>query len=99
MVYNPIKLDILNAAAEGSTVTIDSLLEQKALTKSTKIPLNKIVGGGELTAKGLTVQMHAFTESARTAIEGNGGETQSGACGAHVLRPAVTRATVTSMAS
>jgi len=73
VIYNPIKLDILNAAAEGSTVTINSLLEQKALTKSTQCPLNKIVGGGELTAKGLTVQMHAFTESARTAIEGNGG--------------------------
>lgn len=73
VVYNPIKLETLNAAAEGSTVTIESLLEQKALTKSTKIPLNKIVGGGELTAKGLTVQMHAFTSSAREAIEGNGG--------------------------
>eukprot|EP00619_Florenciella_sp_RCC1007_P007496 CAMPEP_0205912356 /NCGR_PEP_ID=MMETSP1325-20131115/5784_1 /ASSEMBLY_ACC=CAM_ASM_000708 /TAXON_ID=236786 /ORGANISM="Florenciella sp., Strain RCC1007" /LENGTH=187 /DNA_ID=CAMNT_0053279041 /DNA_START=21 /DNA_END=584 /DNA_ORIENTATION=+ len=73
VIYNPIKLDVLNAAAEGSTVTIESLLEQKALTKSTKVPLNKIVGGGELTAKGLTVQMHAFTASAREAIEGNGG--------------------------
>jgi ribosomal protein L18E len=33
-----------------------------------------VVGGGDaLTAKGLTVKAHAFTASARAAIEGNGG--------------------------
>ena len=30
-------------------------------------------GGDALTAKGLTVKAHAFTASARAAIEGNGG--------------------------
>ena len=69
--YNPVKLDSLNGAAEGSTVNFDSLLESKAVTKS-KYKLTKIVGG-ELTAKGLTVQAHAFTGSAREAIEGAGG--------------------------
>jgi len=31
------------------------------------------VGGSELTVKGLTVKAHAFTESAKAAIEANGG--------------------------
>ena len=32
-----------------------------------------MVGNGELTVKGLTVRAHAFTESAKAAIEANGG--------------------------
>lgn len=71
-VYNPIKLDLLNAVSEGSTVSFDSLLESKVLQKS-KLKIHKVVGGGELTVKGLTVQAHAFTQSARSAIEDNGG--------------------------
>jgi large subunit ribosomal protein L15 len=71
-IYNPVKVDALNGAAEGATVNFDSLLESKAVTKS-KYKLTKIVGGGELTTKGLTVQAHAFTGSAREAIEGAGG--------------------------
>lgn len=36
--------------------------------------LKKVVGGPEeYSAKGLTVKAHAFTESARAAIEGSGG--------------------------
>ena len=36
--------------------------------------LKKVVGGPEeFTAKGLTIKAHAFTASARAAIEGNGG--------------------------
>jgi hypothetical protein len=39
-----------------------------------RFKLKKVVGGGDaLTAKGLTVKAHAFTASARAAIEGNGG--------------------------
>lgn len=71
-IYNPVKLECLNNVAEGSTVNFDSLLESKAVTKS-KYKLTKIVGGGELTVKGLTVQAHAFTGSAKEAIEGAGG--------------------------
>ena len=36
--------------------------------------LKKVVSGTQAyTAKGLTVKAHAFTQSAREAIEGNGG--------------------------
>jgi len=35
--------------------------------------IHKVVGGGDLTAKGLTVKAHAFTASAKEAIEANGG--------------------------
>jgi len=37
------------------------------------VPLNQVVGGTEFSAKKLTVQAHAFTASAREAIEGAGG--------------------------
>lgn len=73
VVYNPIKLDLLNAVEEGSTVSFDSLFDSKVLQKS-KLKIHKVVGGGDLTVKGLTVQAHAFTETAREAIEGNGGK-------------------------
>mmetsp|Transcript_78781 Transcript_78781/g.228751 ORF Transcript_78781/g.228751 Transcript_78781/m.228751 type:complete len:228 (+) Transcript_78781:102-785(+) len=72
--YNLIKLDELNGAAPGSTVNFDSLFEAGAITKS-KVPYHKVVvGRGEFTAKDITVQAHAFTKSARAAIEGAGGK-------------------------
>lgn len=72
--YNLIKLDELNGVAAGSTVNFDSLLESKTVTKS-KYDVHKIVvGRNEFTAKDITVQAHAFTKSARAAIEGAGGK-------------------------
>ena len=71
--YNVIKLSELNGAAEGSTVNFESLFEANAITKS-KESIHKIVSGGDFTAKGITVQAHAFTKSAREAIEGAGGK-------------------------
>ena len=71
--YGIVKLNVLNAVPEGSTVDYESLQAQKLVSKS-KYALKKVVGGPEaLTAKGLTVKAHAFTETARSAIEGNGG--------------------------
>jgi len=71
--YGIVKLNVLNACAEGSTVDYASLQEQRLVSKS-KYTLKKVVGGPEdYTAKGLTVKAHAFTTSARAAIEGNGG--------------------------
>ena len=35
--------------------------------------IQKVVGGAELKVKGLKVNAHAFTESAKAAIEANGG--------------------------
>jgi len=71
--YGLIKLNILNGCAEGSTVDYTDLQAASLVSKS-KYKLKKVVGGPEaLTTKGLTVKAHAFTESARAAIEANGG--------------------------
>mmetsp|Transcript_7732 Transcript_7732/g.22723 ORF Transcript_7732/g.22723 Transcript_7732/m.22723 type:complete len:223 (-) Transcript_7732:310-978(-) len=73
-IYNVIKTDELNAAASGSTVNFDSLLETGSVTKS-KLGIHKVVVGGEdFVAENLTVQAHAFTKGAREAIEGKGGK-------------------------
>lgn len=73
-VFNLIKLDEINGAAEGSTVNFDSLLETGATTKA-KYGIHKVVVGREdFSAKGVTVQAHAFTKGARDAIEGSGGK-------------------------
>jgi len=71
--YGIVKLNVLNSVAEGSTVDYESLQESSLVSKS-KFKLKKVVGGPEeYTAKGLTVKAHAFTATARAAIEGNGG--------------------------
>jgi large subunit ribosomal protein L15 len=73
-IYNIIKLDQLNGAAAGATINFDSLIAEGATTKS-KFPIHKIVvGREEFTAKDITVQAHAFTKTARAAIEGAGGK-------------------------
>mmetsp|Transcript_13626 Transcript_13626/g.19061 ORF Transcript_13626/g.19061 Transcript_13626/m.19061 type:complete len:188 (-) Transcript_13626:30-593(-) len=73
-IYNPIKLDDLNGVAAGSTCNFESLLADSAVTKS-KLSIHKIVmGREEFTAKDITVQAHAFTKSAREAIEAAGGK-------------------------
>jgi large subunit ribosomal protein L15 len=75
-VYNPISTDVLQKVDAGSTVNFESLLENKLITKS-KYDIHKIVSGkntdGAISSN-LTVQAHAFTASARSAIEGAGGK-------------------------
>jgi len=72
--YNIIKLDQLNNVKTGSTCNFESLFEGKDVTKS-KFDTHKIVvGRNDYTNTGITVQAHAFTKSARTAIEGAGGK-------------------------
>lgn len=75
-IYNPISTDVLQKVDAGTTVTFDSLLESKLITKS-KYNIHKIVSGkntdGAISSN-LTVQAHAFTSSARSAIEGAGGK-------------------------
>jgi len=69
--YGIVKLNVLNTA--GDTVDYSSLQEAKLVSKS-KYTLKKVVSGpSEYTAKGQTVKAHAFTSSARAAIEANGG--------------------------
>mmetsp|Transcript_12000 Transcript_12000/g.18914 ORF Transcript_12000/g.18914 Transcript_12000/m.18914 type:complete len:228 (+) Transcript_12000:113-796(+) len=73
-IYNIIKLDQLNDVPSGSTCNFDSLFEANSVTK-TKYKVHKIVvGRDEFTAKDITVQAHAFTKSAREAIEAAGGK-------------------------
>jgi large subunit ribosomal protein L15 len=72
-IYNVISTDVLQSVVVGSTVSFDSLLEQKLITKS-KLNLNKMTMGKKVVpASNLTVQAHAFTVSAREAIEAAGG--------------------------
>lgn len=72
--YELIKLEKLNSVAEGSVVDFASLLEAGIVTKANKKrDIYKVLGGGELTVKNLTVKAHAFTESAKAAIEALGG--------------------------
>ena len=73
-VYELIKLAMLNEVDEGSTVDFAALVEKGIATKANKKrDIFKVVGGAELTVKGLTVRAHAFTASAKEAIEGQGG--------------------------
>lgn len=77
-IYNVISTDALAKASPGSTVSFESLFESKITTKS-KFDIHKIVSGKNGDAalpNGLTVQAHAFTQSARAAIEGAGGNCQ-----------------------
>merc|ERR1712204_107996 len=72
-IYGLVKLSMLNTQPEGSTVDYAALIESRAATKD-KFKLKKVVSSpGGLTVKGLTVKAHAFTSSAKAAIEENGG--------------------------
>lgn len=74
-VYELIKLDHLNKGTkDGESIDAAELLARHVLTKPNKgRKIYKVVGGEELTVKNLIVKAHAFTESARAAIENNGG--------------------------
>ncbi len=74
-IYNIIKLDELNNAKEGDVVNYSSLLESGDITKGkTKLPHKVVTGKQPFTAKGVTVQAHAFTASAKESIEAAGGK-------------------------
>lgn len=75
-IYNIIKLDQLNGAAAGETVNFDSLLAAGSITKSKQSIHKVVVGKNDFTAKDLTVQAHAFSASAKAAIEAAGGKCQ-----------------------
>jgi len=49
-------------------------LESKSITKANHDVHKIVVGRDEFTAKDITVQAHAFTKSARAAIEAAGGK-------------------------
>mmetsp|Transcript_31948 Transcript_31948/g.43623 ORF Transcript_31948/g.43623 Transcript_31948/m.43623 type:complete len:273 (+) Transcript_31948:63-881(+) len=84
-VYELIKLEMLNSFEDNSEVDFAQLLEKGIATKANKSrDIFKVVGGSNfgleeegvgsvLKAKNLVVKAHAFTESARAAIEAAGG--------------------------
>jgi len=76
-VFSLVQLPQLSGVAEGAEVDFDALLELGAVTKA-KQDIIKVVGGKageEVTIpKGIKVKAHAFTSSARSAIEAAGGE-------------------------
>jgi large subunit ribosomal protein L15 len=70
--YKPLNLDILQKLADDQKLTevTPEILKVNGLVS--KNDLIKILGRGELSAK-LTVKAHAFSASAKAAIEKNGG--------------------------
>jgi len=76
-IYNIIKLDELNGVSAGETVNYDTLFAAKAITKSKHGIHKVVVGKTDFTAKDVTVQAHAFTASAKAAIEAAGGKCQT----------------------
>ena len=83
--YEVIKLSMLNDCSDNETVDYKALIEKGITTKENKSRGRavggrkrqgpyKVLGGEELTTSGLTVRAHAFSESARAAIEGKGGK-------------------------
>ncbi|MCD8335763.1 MAG: 50S ribosomal protein L15 [Lachnospiraceae bacterium] len=68
-----INISELERFEDGTVVTIDTLLEN-GIIKSPKDGV-KVLGNGTLTKK-LTVQVNAFSEGAKTKIEGLGGKAE-----------------------
>jgi large subunit ribosomal protein L15 len=72
--YNGINLDTLQKLAEAkklSSIDFASLLESGLVSKRDRV---KILGRGELKSK-LDVKAHAFSATAKAAIEAKGGTT------------------------
>jgi large subunit ribosomal protein L15 len=71
--YQGVNLDVLQKLAEEKNLTVinrEVLIENGLVSKNDLI---KILGRGELKAK-LEVSAHAFTKTAKTAIEAQGGQ-------------------------
>jgi large subunit ribosomal protein L15 len=66
-----VNLGDLNRFQDGAEVNPDSL-RQRGLAKRKRVRV-KILGGGELERKSLTVSAHGFSKAAREKIEASGG--------------------------
>jgi len=71
--YAIVNLDKLNVFKDGEEVTVEKLIE-KGIVKKTLSGV-KILGKGTLE-KSLTVKAHAFSASAKAAIEARGGKAE-----------------------
>ena len=70
--YHVVNLDTLEAFTGGDEINPDELRARGLVAKQ---GLVKVLGRGELT-RALTVRAHAFSESAKTAIESAGGRVE-----------------------
>ncbi|MBR3439842.1 MAG: 50S ribosomal protein L15 [Clostridia bacterium] len=71
--YAIVNISALDAFNDGDTVTVDALVE-KGIVKKTLDGV-KILGNGEISKK-LTVQVNAFSDSAKSKIEAAGGKAE-----------------------
>lgn len=75
--YNGINIDTLQMLVDNGKIseslTIEALIENGLIAKKDRV---KILGRGELKAK-LSVEAHAFSASAKAAIEAAGGEAKT----------------------
>ena len=71
--YSTVKISDLEKFENGSVITVDTLIEAGMLKKT--LDGVKVLGNGELT-KSLTVQLTAFTTSAKEKIEKAGGKAE-----------------------
>jgi large subunit ribosomal protein L15 len=68
-----VKVEALNALAAGSSVTVAALLEHKVISETSAKKGVKIVNGGALTVKNLSIEL-PVTQSAKSVIELSGGK-------------------------
>ena len=73
-VYSTIKISDLEAKFEANAVVDEAAVVAAGLVKKTNDGI-KVLGNGELT-KPMTVQLKAFTASAKEKIEAAGGKTE-----------------------
>ncbi len=71
--YAIVNISALDAFNDGDTVTVEALVE-KGIVKKTMDGV-KILGNGEISKK-LTVQVNAFSDSAKSKIEAAGGKAE-----------------------
>jgi len=75
--YTGLNLDTLQGLVDNKkvkdTVSIQILIDNGLVSKNEKV---KILGRGELKAK-LTVEVHAYSKTAKEAIEAQGGEAKT----------------------
>ena len=72
-VYAPVNVEALNLFEDGAVVSTQALLDS-GVVKNARDGI-KILGDGELSKK-LTVQVAAFSESAKAKIESAGGKAE-----------------------
>ena len=68
-----VNVSALNAFEDGATVTIEALVNAGLVKKA--LDGVKVLGNGELSKK-LTVQVNAYSESAKQKIEAAGGKAE-----------------------